>query len=188
MKNLPEKGNTEQWDEASFTFRFERTILGIDSDLNTIEIDIPMVMSLDSKFPPAKIFELQYEETMIYDVGIENLCLDSDYDKNDPDDENHAWYSVVLDNVCNGWVADVTTKHFASGIFASTWSRYVTIQDCSVEEPISKSTSDDGLRRYAFNLSGQMGLVKRCYTESARHDFITLSRVCGKLIGDSWAL
>ncbi|KAF9316346.1 hypothetical protein BG003_002072 [Podila horticola] len=66
-------------------------------------------MSLDSKFPPAKIFELQYEETMIYDVGIENL--------------------------------------------------YVTIQDCSVEEPISKSTSDDGLRRYAFNLSGQMGLV-----------------------------
>ncbi|KAG0332598.1 hypothetical protein BG000_009884, partial [Podila horticola] len=123
-----------------------------NSDSNTIEIDIPMVMSLASDYPPAKIFELQYKEEMISDVGIENMCLDSDYDENDPDDENHAWYSVVLDNVHNGWVADVTTKHFASGIFASTWSRYITIQDCSVEVPISKSGSKNGLRRYAFNL------------------------------------
>ncbi|KAG0343899.1 hypothetical protein BG005_002122, partial [Podila minutissima] len=150
-----------EWDPADYTFRFERTILGIDSNSNTIKIDIPIVMSLDSEFPPAKIFELKYKEEMISDVGIENMCLESDYDENDPDDESHAWYAVVLDNVHNGWVADVTTKHFVCGIFASNWSRYITIQDCSVLEPISKSDSGDGLRRYAFNLSGQMGLVKR---------------------------
>ncbi|KAG0344211.1 hypothetical protein BG005_001963, partial [Podila minutissima] len=157
MDDLPEESDTVQWDPDTYTFRFERTIIGIDSDSNTIEIDIPMVMSLDSKYSPAKIFELQYKEEIVSDVGIENMRLESDHKKDDSD-ENHAWYAVVLDNVRNGWVADVTTKHFVCGIFASTWSRYITIQDCSVLEPISKSESGDGLRRYAFNLSGQMGL------------------------------
>ncbi|KAF9396559.1 hypothetical protein CPC16_000067 [Podila verticillata] len=172
-------GAVESWNPDKYTFRFERTIVGIDSDSNEIEIDIPMVMNLDPKYPPAKIFEFQYKKDMISDVGVENMCLDTDYKKGDPDDESHAWYAVVLDNVCNGWVADVTTNHFVCGIFASTWSRYITIQDCSVLDPISKSTSEDGLRRYAFNLSGQMGLVKRCFTNRARHDFMTLARVCG---------
>lgn len=185
MDNLIEDGKDESWDPDKYTFRFERTIVGIDSDSNEIEIDIPMVMNLDPKFPPAKVFGLQYKKDMISDVGVENMCLDTGYKEGDPkDDESHAWYAVVLDNVCNGWVADVTTNHFVCGIFASTWSRYITIQDCSVLEPISKSGSGDGLRRYAFNLSGQMGLVKRCFTKSARHDFITLGRVCGKLIGE----
>lgn len=105
----------------------------------------------------------------------------SESDPSNPEDENHGWYGVVVDNAINGWVADVTTKHFVSGIFASAWSRYITIQDCSVLYPVSKPT--EGGRRYQFNLSGQMGLVKRCFTNNARHDFITLGRVCGKSSG-----
>src|ERR1700761_3633674 len=110
MDHLIEDGKAESWDPDKYTFRFERTIVGIDSKSNEIEIDIPMVMNLDPKYPPAKIFELQYKKDMISDVGIENMCLDTGYKKGDPDDdESHAWYAVVLDNVCNGWVADVTT-------------------------------------------------------------------------------
>lgn len=181
MDQLPPRPGSEasvQWKKDTFTFRFERTIVGVDPSLGILEVDIPLVMSLDPKYPPAKIYELNYKAPMISDVGIENLRLLSECDPTDPEDEKHAWYAIVLDNVCNAWVASVTTMHFVSGIFASTWSRFVTIQDCSVLYPVSKPK--EGGRRYMFNLSGQMGLVKRCFTNNARHDFITLGRVCGR--------
>ncbi|KAF9933141.1 hypothetical protein FBU30_006465 [Linnemannia zychae] len=180
MNKLPPRpGNTPstQWTAKSFTFRFERKIIAIDQATRTFTIDIPMVMSLDPKYPPARIYDLIHKFPMISDVGVENLCLVSETDPSNPEDESHGWYGVVVDNTINGWVADVTTRHFVSGIFASAWSRYITIQDCSVLDPVSKPT--EGGRRYQFNLSGQMGLVKRCFTNKARHDFITLGRVCG---------
>ncbi|CAO3569208.1 unnamed protein product [Mortierella alpina] len=180
MDQLPPRPGSEasvQWKKDTFTFRFERTIVGVDPNLGILEVDIPLVMSLDPKYPPAKIYELIHKAPMISDVGVENLRLLSECDPADPEDEKHAWYAIVLDNVCNGWVAHVTTMLFVSGIFASTWSRFITIQDSSVLYPVSKPK--EGGRRYMFNLSGQMGLVKRCFTNNARHDFITLGRVCG---------
>ncbi|KAG0315609.1 hypothetical protein BGZ97_008045 [Linnemannia gamsii] len=174
----PENGNpSTQWTAKSFTFRFERKIVAIDQATRTFTIDIPMVMCLDPKYPPARIYDLIHKFPTISDVGVENLRLVSESDPNNPEDESHGWYGIVVDNTINGWIADVTTMHFVSGIFASAWSRYITIQDCSVLYPVSKPT--EGGRRYQFNLSGQMGLVKRCFTNKARHDFITLGRVCG---------
>ncbi|KAF9103516.1 hypothetical protein BGX29_003260 [Mortierella sp. GBA35] len=127
--------------------------------------------------PPAKIYELIYKNSMISDVGVENMRLLSEGDPTNAEDESHGWYALVMDSTLHGWVADVTTMRFVGGIFASTWSRYVTIQDCSVLYPVSKLT--EGGRRYQFCLNGQMGLVKRCFTNNARHDFITLARCCG---------
>ncbi|KAG0339349.1 hypothetical protein BG000_002320 [Podila horticola] len=180
MDKLPPRpGNvpSTQWTGKSFTFRFERRIVAIDQVTSTFILDIPMVMCLDPKYPPARVYELIHKFNTISDVGVENLCLISETDRSNPEDESHGWYGVVVDNTVHGWVADVTTKHFVSGIFASAWSRYITIQDCSVLYPVSKPT--EGGRRYQFNLSGQKGLVKRCFTNNARHDFITLGRVCG---------
>ncbi|KAF9904797.1 hypothetical protein EC991_002301 [Linnemannia zychae] len=180
MDKLPPRPGgpaSTQWTAKSFTFRFERKIIAIDQATRTFTTDIPMVMSLDPKYPPARIYDLIHKFPIISDVGVENLCLVSETDPCNPEDESHGWYGVVVDNTINGWVADVTTRNFVSGIFASAWSRYITIQDCSVLDPVSKPT--EGGRRYQFNLSGQMGLVKRCFTNKARHDFITLGRVCG---------
>ncbi|KAG0289186.1 hypothetical protein BGZ98_003951 [Dissophora globulifera] len=180
MDKLPPRpGNkpSTQWTAKSFTFRYERKIVDIDQANRTFILDVPMVMSLDPKYPPARIYELIHKMPTISDVGVENLRLISETDPNNPEDESHGWYAVVMDNTVHGWVADVTTMRFVSGIFAATWSRYVTIQDCSVLDPVSMPS--EGGRRYMFNLSGQMGLVKRCFTTKARHDFITLGRVCG---------
>ncbi|KAF9157293.1 hypothetical protein DFQ26_008896 [Actinomortierella ambigua] len=180
MDNLPPRPNGQPsvpWSPSTYTFRFERRIVAIDVATNTFVLDIPMVMCLDPKYPPARVFGLVYKLPMISDVGVENLRLISETNPAKPEDEQHGWYAVVMDNTVHGWVADVTTQRFVSGIFASLWSRYVTIQDCAVLDPVSKPT--EGGRRYQFNLSGQKGLVKRCYTENARHDFITLGRVCG---------
>ncbi|KAF9584963.1 hypothetical protein BGW38_004465 [Lunasporangiospora selenospora] len=180
MNCLPSRpGNIQsnQWTAKTYTFRFERKIVAIDCATNTFTIDIPMVMRLDPKYPQARVYELIHKMPTVSDVGVENLRLVSEYDPCNPEDENHGWYAVIMDNTVHGWVADVTTVHFVSGIFAGRWSRYITIQDCSVLDPVSKPT--EGGRRYQFNLSGQMGLVKRCYTTNARHDFITLGRICG---------
>ncbi|KAG0277439.1 hypothetical protein BGZ95_005953 [Linnemannia exigua] len=180
MDKLPPRPNnapSTQWTAKSFTFRFERKIVAINQATRTFTIDIPMVMSLDPKYPPARIYDLIHKFPTISDVGVENMSLVSETNPCNPEDESHGWYGIVVDNTINGWVADVTTRHFVSGIFASVWSRYITIQDCSVLDPVSKPT--EGGRRYQFNLSGQMGLVKRCFTNKARHDFITLGRVCG---------
>ena len=183
MDQLPPRpGNipSTQWTAKTYTFRFERRIVAIDQATSTFILDIPMVMCLDPKYPPARVYELIHKFNTVSDVGVENLCLISETDKSNPEDENHGWYAVVVDNTLNGWVADVTTKHFVSGIFAAVWSRYITVQDCSVLYPVSKPT--EGGRRYQFNLSGQKGLVKRCFTNNARHDFITLGRVCGMFL------
>ncbi|KAG0376877.1 hypothetical protein BGX24_007070 [Mortierella sp. AD032] len=173
----PDSAASVQWKKETFTFKYERTILGIDDVTSTLIIDIPMVMSLDPKYPPAKVYGLIYRSPMISDVGVENLRLVSEFDQVNAEDEAHGWYAIVLDNTIHGWVAGVMTMHFISGIFASAWSRYITIQDCSVLNPVSKPT--EGGRRYQFCLNGQMGLVKRCFTNNARHDFITLARCCG---------
>ncbi|KAF9307144.1 hypothetical protein BGZ74_010635 [Mortierella antarctica] len=141
MDQLPPRPNSQdsvQWSPQTFTLRFERTIVEIDPALNILVLDIPLVMSLDPKYGPANIFELVHKFPMITDVGIENLRLLSESDPANDEDENHGWYAVVLDNVAHAWVADVTTMHFVSGIYAATWSRFVTVQDCSVLYPVSK--------------------------------------------------
>ncbi|KAG0073471.1 hypothetical protein BGZ92_003837, partial [Podila epicladia] len=133
MDQLPPRPNSQdsvQWSPQTFTFRFERTVVEVDPSLNILVLDIPLVMSLDPKYPPAKIFKLVHKFPMITDVGIENLRLLSESDPANDEDENHGWYAVVLDNVAHAWVADVTIMHFVSGIYAATWSRFVTVQDC----------------------------------------------------------
>ncbi|KAF9930138.1 hypothetical protein BGZ67_005976 [Mortierella alpina] len=181
MDRLPPRGDSgrpsTQWTPESYTFRFERTIAAIDGAKSTLTINIPLTMNFDPKYPPARIYHLVHKVPMISDVGVENLRLVSEYDSRNREDEEHGWYGVVVDNVIHGWVADVTTEHFVSGIFASLWSSFITIQDCAVLDPISKPS--EGGRRYQFNLSGQMGLVKRCRTNRGRHEFVTHGRVCG---------
>ncbi|KAF9572886.1 hypothetical protein EC968_009370 [Mortierella alpina] len=181
MDRLPPRAdsgrNSTQWTEKSYTFRFERTIVDIDHAKRTLTLDIPLVMNFDPKYPPAKIYPLVHKTQLISDVGVENLRLVSEYDSKDLQDEQHGWYAVVVDNAIHGWVANVTAEHFVSGIFASVWSRFITIQDCAVLDPISKPSA--GGRRYPFILSGQMGLVKRCRTNHGRHDFATNGRLGG---------
>ncbi|KAF8929964.1 hypothetical protein EDD21DRAFT_382568 [Dissophora ornata] len=179
MDQLPERPDNEpvfQWTKEEYNIKFERTIVGIEHESNTFVIDIPIVMNLDPKYPPAKIFELIYKFPVISDVGIENLRLLSTYDHTNLEDEDHAWIAVVLDNVIHSWISDVTIVHFISGIVASAWSRYTTIQDSTIMDPVSKFM---GGRRYQFDLSGQMGLVKRCFSRNGRHDFITQAGVYG---------
>ncbi|KAF9571520.1 hypothetical protein EC968_000483 [Mortierella alpina] len=142
-----------------------------------LTLDIPLVMNMDPVYGSGIVYNYERETAIPTDVGVENMALLSDYDLNNPQDEKHGWYAVVIDHCQNCWAADLKTQHFVSGIRAAIGSKHVTIQDCVVTDPISRP--DDGGRRYMFMLQGQMGLVKRCFSSDARHDFITGSRTNG---------
>ncbi|KAF9959294.1 hypothetical protein BGZ70_008885, partial [Mortierella alpina] len=142
-----------------------------------LTLDIPLVMNLDPVYGSGVVYNFERETSIPADVGVENMALLSDYDENNLQDERHGWYAVLIDHCQNCWAADLKTQHFVSGIKAAIGSKHVTIQDCVVTDPIS--LRDEGGRRYMFMLQGQMGLVKRCFSSDARHDFITGSRTSG---------
>ncbi|KAF9983111.1 hypothetical protein BGZ75_005414 [Mortierella antarctica] len=142
-----------------------------------LTLDIPLVMNMDPVYGSGVVYNFERETSIPTDVGVENMALLSDYDESNVQDESHGWYAVLIDHCQNCWAADLKTQHFVSGIKSAIGSKHVTIQDCVVTDPIS--LPEAGGRRYMFMLQGQMGLVKRCFSSDARHDFITGSRTSG---------
>ncbi|KAG0088375.1 hypothetical protein BGZ92_006252 [Podila epicladia] len=142
-----------------------------------LTIDIPLTMNTDPIYGGGIVYNLERETPIPQDIGIENMALWSEHSPIDPEDERHAWYAVKIDHCEHCWAADIRTRYFASGIMAASGSKHVTIQDCSVTDPVSLRS--EGGRRYMFMLQGQMGLVKRCFASDSRHDFITGAKTSG---------
>ncbi|KAG0054731.1 hypothetical protein BGZ83_010626, partial [Gryganskiella cystojenkinii] len=142
-----------------------------------LTLDIPTVMSLDPVYGPGSVYNFKREVPIPTDVGLENIALWSEHDPLNIEDEKHGWYAVLIDHCENCWVTDVKSWNFVSGIMAAAGSKHVTIQDCEIKDPISLRS--EGGRRYMFMLQGQMGLVKRCFSSDARHDFLTGSKTPG---------
>ncbi|KAF9966868.1 hypothetical protein BGZ70_000979 [Mortierella alpina] len=135
-----------EWDATLFTFRFERTIVEIDHNSDTITVDIPMIMSFGPKYGPGRIYPFVHKYNTISDVGIENLRLIGNMDLHHPKTQQQTVPAINIDNTIHDWVSDVVAETFAGGIQASRWSRFITIQNCEVR----------GLN--GFVLQGQMGL------------------------------
>ena len=106
-------------------------------------------------------------------VGIENLWLESEFDAEE--DETHGWNAVVLANVENAWVRQVTSQYFGYAcVNIMGGSKNVTIQDCACLDPKSLTA---GSRKYSFTLDDCcFVLVQRCFARGGRHDYITGSR------------
>lgn len=144
-----------------------------------LHLDIPLVMNMDPVYGSGIVYNFERETHIPTDVGLENLALYSQHDPSpsNPFDERHGWFAVLIDHCENCWAANIKTHNFVSGIKAGPGSKHVTIQDSEVLTPVSLPS--EGGRRYMFMLQGQMGLVKRCFSEDARHDFITGSKTAG---------
>ncbi|KAG0263377.1 hypothetical protein BG011_008899 [Mortierella polycephala] len=140
-------------------------------------LDIPTVMNMDPVYGSGIVYNFKREIPIPSDVGVENLALWSEHDAENPEDERHGWFSVMVDHCENCWAVDIKVRNFVSGIKAGPGSKHVTIQDCEITDPISIRSA--GGRRYSFMLQGQMGLVKRCFSSDARHDFLTGSKTSG---------
>ncbi len=165
----------KNWTSEEYTLASERRIVAIEG--NTITIDAPIVCAIEERFGGGYIRKTQ-PDARIREVGIESLRLVSEYVKGQEKlDEKHAWDAVKINCLADGWVRDVTAKHFGySCVNISARGKRITVQDCACLDPVSQIT---GGRRYSFALDGQLCLVQRCYTRNGRHDYVMHARARG---------
>ena len=145
---------------------FDRDVTAIDGA--TITLDAPLTTSLDASLGAATVVAYDWPGR-IGQVGVENLRCESEFDRDNPHDEQHSWVAVSLDAAEDAWVRQVTAAHFA-GSAVSVWEgcRRVTVQDCTSSQPVSEV---GGYRRHTYYTSGQMILFQRCRSDHGRHDF-----------------
>ena len=143
-------------------------------------MDVPFYMSYDDGTFGAGLVQRDTSLTpmeAVNTIGVENLMLVSEYAVGqETSDENHADTAVLIDRASNCWLSDLVAKHFINGFVAGYDTRYVTIQDSQVLDPVSQIT---GGRRYSFSILGSFVLVQRCYADKGRHDYVTTARVQG---------
>lgn len=154
------------WHPGEIDIRWNRQILSVSAD--SIELDAPITTSIEKRWGGAKIMKYTWNGR-IAESGVEQLTLESDYDSNNPMDEDHCWDGIYIANAKNCWVRLVNFRHFAgSAVVVKETSEQVTVEDCKSYEPISEI---GGMRRRTFYTLGQKTLFQRCYSEHGIHDF-----------------
>lgn len=154
------------WKPGDRDVSFERTIVSLEK--NTLTLDVPLTTALDAGFGGGTVAKLTWPGR-IEKIGIENLRLQSAYDRSNPKDEAHRWMAITLENVADAWVRQVTFQHFAgSAVNVLASAKRVTIEDCKSLAPVSEI---GGQRRYTFFTAGEQTLVQRCYAQGGYHDF-----------------
>lgn len=158
------------WKPGSHNLVWDRTITSINAGNNQIEIDAPITTSMQKKYGGGTVVKID-SNPALENIGIEDLLLESAYDKNFPKDEEHSWIAIALNHVQDAWVRRVTARHFVgSAVRADQRARRITIEDCRSEVPISET---GGYRRQGFIVYGQQVLVHRCHSEVGMNDFAT---------------
>ncbi len=154
------------WKEGDTDLRWDRTVSKADG--NRITVDAPLTVALDKEWGAVKVLRYSWLGR-IAEVGLENLTLISDYNKEYPKDEDHCWAGVSIENAENCWVRRVNFKHFAgSAVIVQRTGSKVTVEDCLSTEPVSEI---GGMRRCTFYTMGQQTLFQRCYSRHGIHDF-----------------
>ncbi len=172
MDQIVAREDTKQWTPQEYGFNFERAITKIEG--NTIFIDNPIVLALETKYGGGSIYGYHFN-TRINQVGIENLYCESAFE-NDTS-ENHAWVAVEMDKVENAWVRNITARYFGNScVQLNTWAKNISVLNSNCFDAKSIIT---GSRRYSFSNAGQQNLFINCTATEGRHDFVTESRVCG---------
>lgn len=156
------------WHPGNYDLTWDRVVTGIES--NGVSVDAPITTALDSSFGGGTV-ETYAWPGRIEQVGVENLQLESAFDRSHPRDEEHSWFAITMENTANAWVRQVAFRHFAGSAVAVFEScKCVTVEDCASSEPVSENA---GGRRNTFFTRGQQTLFRRCRAENGRHDFST---------------
>ncbi len=160
-------GTVTQWTAGSRDLHSERKIVRVEG--NRVFVDAPITNSLDQQYGGGTIYKYVHSNR-IENVGIENLKGQSDYDLSNPFDEDHSWTFISVDDVDHAWVKGVTSQHFARNtVSIERDAKHVTVVDSHSLDPISVIT---GSRRYAFEVDGQLNIVRDSTSDQGRHDFI----------------
>ena len=154
------------WKPGTRDVRGGRTITAMNGQL--ITHDAPIPLATYKPFGGGTLAKCDWPGR-ITNIGIEDLQLVSDYSRDNPLDEEHAWHGVTFENARDGWVRRVEFRNFDGGAVA-VWETAdrVTVEDCISREPISEFA---GYRRHTFFTQGGRTLFLRCWSEQGMHDF-----------------
>ncbi len=154
------------WKAGTRDICWDRVITRIDD--NAVILDAPITTAIDKQFGGATVSRYEWPSRIAH-VGVENMRLQSEYASDQPLDEDHAWFGVVMENTQDAWVRRVEFRRFAGGA-VTLWesTKRVTVEDCVSVEPVSEI---GGYRRQTYFTGGQLTLFLRCWSEQGRHDF-----------------
>ena len=154
------------WHPGDIDLCWNRQISAVKG--SEITLNAPITCSIEQRWGGAKA--MVYEHLgLVSDCGIENLSLESDYNRALPMDEDHCWDGIYLANAEDCWVRMVNFRHFAgSAVVVQKSARQVTVEDCISKQPVSEI---GGFRRRTFLTFGEMVLFQRCYSEHGINDF-----------------
>ena len=156
-----------KWRPGRVDTKWDVTINSVNS--NTITFNSPITSPIDKGLCQGRVIKYTWPGR-VENVGVENLILESKYDKQNLKDEDHCWNAISIENANDIWVRQVDFKYFAgSAVAVYKTSKQVTVEDCISTEPISEI---GGERRNTFFTEGQQTLFKRCYAENGYHDFV----------------
>ncbi|MBE9665263.1 DUF6298 domain-containing protein [Mucilaginibacter boryungensis] len=156
------------WHPGDEDIYWDRKITGVSG--NTITIDAPITTALDTTYGGGTVAKYEWPGR-IDQVGVENICLRSAYDVNNPKDEAHRWMAITMENVSDAWVRQVTFQHFAgSAVYVLETANRITVEDCKSLAPVSEI---GGYRRNTFWTMGGQTRFQRLYSENGYHDFGT---------------
>jgi hypothetical protein len=161
-----DKGSYLDWRPGSADLRWERVVTKIDG--TALELDAPLTTALDAEHGSCTVRKCSWPGR-VRQIGVENLRVESAFEKDNPRDEDHCWTGVTIENAEDVWVRQVSFAHFA-GAAVAVWEtgRRVTVEDCASAEPVSEI---GGYRRHTFFTGGQQTLFLRCTASDGRHDF-----------------
>lgn len=165
------------WKPDTVNIEWSRVITAVDG--RKLTFDAPLTTSLERTLGGGTVTPV-LETGYLMEVGVEHLRCESDFDRANPLDEQHAWNAIDLHAVRDGWVADVTGVHFAGSVVqVGARVERVTVQDCESLAPVSEHA---GYRRMAFHARGQQVLFLRCRSEDGRNDFTTGYQTAGPVV------
>jgi len=172
MNQIVPKEDTKQWAAADYDLTYERIITKISG--NTIYIDNPIVMAMETQYGGGKIYKYNFEGR-ISQCAIEDLFMESEFESDTA--ENHGWDAISFNRIENGWIKNVTSKYFGySCVNLGNQSKWITVDGCKCLDAKSQII---GGRRYSFNNDGQMNLFMNCHATEGRHDYVTGAKVAG---------
>ena len=154
------------WHPGDVDLQWNRQITAVNG--NQLTLNAPITCSIEQRWGGAKAI-IYENKGIISECGIENLSLESDYDKARPLDEDHCWDGIYVAEAENCWVRMVNFRHFAgSAVVIQKSAQQITVEDCISQQPISEI---GGFRRRTFLTFGEMTLFQRCYSEHGINDF-----------------
>ncbi|WP_218091891.1 discoidin domain-containing protein [Paenibacillus solanacearum] len=176
---------TTQW--TPFSIDFDRIVTQVNG--NEITLDAPIANSIERKWGGGQIVKYA-DPGRIEQVGVENMRVDTEFNRNVTStityegqtltyyaDENHAVSFAIFNHVKNAWMREITGFHLEHALaHANRGSKWITVQDSQSLDMVSLLV---GARRYPFKMTGELALMQRNYSETARHAFVVDNRVPG---------